>query len=644
MQFIIYFDICAIAIITMELFMFYMKKNIPNIGNKVFVLMMWLVLGSAICDLLGGIYKNEIFPISRDEAEVVIYGYYIFHTAIPFLFVLYNLCITERIHRIFKQASGYFLAFPVIFAYILIALNPYLHCIFELLEDGSLKVHTGLMYVYVQSAFYYVTAIIYIQLYNEMFKFYKRMSLYIFVMLTFIPLTIQSFHPNWLLEVFGMTLGMVVLYLGIQGTEEILDKQLGVFNKSAFIEKTRMNFKSKNEFSVISISVDEWDFLQKTFGIDALDLFLIQFIKEIKRVTEDLNVELYHISENEFYILIFGPRQNIDELAKVVLGKCEKTWKCGEVEIPVTVDVCVIRCPEDFDNVDDIIQCTDYIAKEEHGYGSRVIYAKDISSGYGKRRSAIRHAIHKAIRNHSLQVYYQPIYSTKEERILSAEALVRLIDDELGNIPPDEFIPIAEADGSIVRIGNFVLESVCNFMMENKLEEKGIQFIEINVSVVECMKQDMVDRVEKIVRKYKLSPHQVNLEMTETAASNSADILSSNMKNLVERGIAFSLDDYGSGYSNISYIINLPFHLVKMDKNIVWSAFDNEKAGTVLESSVSMIQKLNLKIVAEGVETKEQKDALTAMGCEYLQGFYFSKPLPEKEFLKYLEEHTGKID
>ena len=112
--------------------------------------------------------------------------------------------------------------------------------------------------------------------------------------------------------------------------------------------------------------------------------------------------------------------------------------------------------------------------------------------------------------------------------------------------------------------------------------------------------------------------------------------MNSNMQNLVEKGISFSLDDYGSGYSNINYIINLPFHLIKMDKNIVWSAFDNERAGTVLESSVSMIQRLDLKIVAEGVETEEQKDALTRMGCEYLQGYYFSKPLPEKDFLEYL--------
>ena len=151
------------------------------------------------------------------------------------------------------------------------------------------------------------------------------------------------------------------------------------------------------------------------------------------------------------------------------------------------------------------------------------------------------------------------------------------------------------------------------------------------------MKQNMVQRVAEMLNKYGIDPAQVNLEITETAATNSSDIMNSNMQNLVDKGIAFSLDDYGSGYSNINYIINLPFHLVKMDKNIVWSAFDDERAGTVLESSVSMIQRLDLKIVAEGVETEEQKNALTRMGCEYLQGYYFSKPLPEKDFLSYLD-------
>lgn len=637
MQSVIYFDICAIAILIVGILMFYMKKNIPNLHNKIFILMMWLILGESVCNLVRGMGKNGILEFDEWMLQMIMYACLIFYCAIPVLFLFYNLVITERIYKIKRQVFGYVLLVPAVIMYIIIAINPYSDILFSVAENGQLTIGPGMMYVYIQSVFYYIVAVIYIQLYNGLFNIYKRISLYAFVIIVLLSSAIQIFEPGLMVESFGRALSMVVLYLGIQSPEEMMDKEFGIYNKNSFIEKAKINFKSKNNFNIIVVSIDDWEFLQKTFGVDALDKLMSQFVGEVKRIGAENGMTMYRISENEFYLLSFSMRREMRHVAEMIVKECDKVWVCGEVEIPVDVDVCLIKCPEDFDNVDDILQCSDYIAKEIHEGGSRVLYAKDINGSYIRRRNAIRHAVHKAIRNNTLQVYYQPIYSTKKKAILSAEALVRLKDDELGYISPDEFIPIAESDGSIVRIGNFVLESVCNFMMENNLRERGIEFIEINVSVVECMKQDMVERIENIVKKYNLEPRQINLEVTETAASNSADVMNENMQNLVERGIAFSLDDYGSGYSNINYIINLPFHLIKMDKGIVWSAFDNEKAGTVLESSVSMIQKLNLKIVAEGVETKEQMEALTAMGCEYLQGYYFSKPLPEKEFLEYLD-------
>lgn len=158
------------------------------------------------------------------------------------------------------------------------------------------------------------------------------------------------------------------------------------------------------------------------------------------------------------------------------------------------------------------------------------------------------------------------------------------------------------------------------------------------------MKQNMASRILELIKRYELEPGQINLEITETAAMNSPEIVGVNMINLVDYGVNFSLDDYGSGYSNINYLVELPFNLIKVDKNIVWSSFENERAGIALESSISMIRKLDYKIVVEGVETREQADKLTEMGCEYLQGYYFSKPLPEHEFLMYVTDEPFSIE
>lgn len=638
MQYIVYFDMCAISIIIVEIVMFYLNRNIRSIQNKLFSLMLAFLFISAICDLLCGEYRNNAINMPFGMYNIILYAYFIFHSALPFLFVIYDLAMTEQIHRGILNIKSIIFTLPFVITMVLFAVNPYTDFLFTTSRERPYVRQPGMAVVYVQAMFYFMFAVVYIQLYKSVMDIYKRLSIYLFIILTLAPLAIQMVYPLCLVEVFGETLGFVALYMCVQNPEEMMDRQFGIFNKNAFISKSRMNLKSGNEFSIISISIDEWDFLQRTFGIDGLKGLFSQFVKVINGIVANENFEIYHISDNELYILATRQNKDFMKIANRIMKECDRVWKTGEIEMPLTVDICVISCPEDIDNVDDIFQCSDFIAKEDHGYGSRVLSAKELRSGYGIQRNAIKKAIHKAIINNTLEVYYQPIFSTKENRVLSAEALVRLKDDELGYISPEEFIPIAESDGSILKIGNFVLESVCRFMMENDLEEKGIEFIEVNVSVVECLKQDMAERVANMVKKYNIKPKQVNLEITETAASNSSDIMNTNMQNLVEKGIAFSLDDYGSGYSNISYIINLPFHLVKMDKSIVWSAFDSEKAGTVLESSVSMIRKLDLKIVAEGVETKEQKDALTNMGCEYLQGYYFSKPLPEKEFLEYIDK------
>lgn len=636
MENIIFFDICAIAVVLLEITVVCVRNNLICVQNKIFSVMLLLNLGSAVTDLICGILRNGDIKTSQFVAYMVVYAFFMFHSAIPVMYALYILASTEMIYKMQRSGKAFWFTLPAIISYILIAINPYTNVLFEVSKNAQYTRHTGMTYIYLQGIAYFAFILIYMNIYKGIFDKYKKLSVYTIIIVICIPTLIQVFYPKVLVQVFGETLGLQVLCMCLMNPEETMDMELGVFNRKAFIEKVRMNFKMGNDFHIISVSIDEWTFLQKTFGIDVLNNMWKTIVQNITAMFEKHNMEMYRISENELYVLSFSNRVDYNEVAKKIVDMCEDGLNVGQLEVAMTLDVSIISCPRDFRMIEDIFQYTYDIAKENHPYGSRIIKASEKNGGYGKRHSDVRMAIHKALRNGTLEVFYQPIYSTKHDKILSAEALVRLRDDELGFISPEEFIPIAEKDGTILQIGNFVLESVCKFIKENNIRKKGIEFIEINISVVECMKQNMVQRVAEMLNKYGIDPAQVNLEITETAATNSSDIMNSNMQNLVDKGIAFSLDDYGSGYSNINYIINLPFHLVKMDKNIVWSAFDNERAGTVLESSVSMIQRLDLKIVAEGVETEEQKNALIRMGCEYLQGYYFSKPLSEKDFLIYL--------
>lgn len=245
--------------------------------------------------------------------------------------------------------------------------------------------------------------------------------------------------------------------------------------------------------------------------------------------------------------------------------------------------------------------------------------------------SKILVALKNAVRNRSLRVYYQPIYDTNMNCILTAEALVRLDDPILGLVTPDKFIPLAEKNGLIKEIGDFVFEEVCSFLDRHRGNQYAFTKVEVNLSVLQCADEELPDRWDKIMKKYNVTSQQFCLEITESAMLSTSSNIGKVIRTLRERGFSFALDDYGTGFANDSIITEFPFDLIKIDKSIVWGADNNEKGDKVLHHIISMIHDLDMKIVAEGVETEEQRKKLENAKVEYLQGFLFSKPVPEME-------------
>ncbi len=224
-------------------------------------------------------------------------------------------------------------------------------------------------------------------------------------------------------------------------------------------------------------------------------------------------------------------------------------------------------------------------------------------------------------------------------KFVSAEALIRLIDDKYGFVSPGLFIPAAEASGAIHQIGDYVIDAVCEFMSKCDLDKMGLEYIEINLSAAQCVETDLVFKVLSTLDKYKLTPDKINLEMTETAADADPSMVDSNLKRLNEKGIRFSLDDYGTGYSNIKRVISLPFDIVKLDKSFV-DEMDDPQMWIVIKNTVNMLHEMKKDILVEGVEEEKTLNRFLNLGCEYIQGFYFSKPLPAREFIKFMLENN----
>ena len=196
----------------------------------------------------------------------------------------------------------------------------------------------------------------------------------------------------------------------------------------------------------------------------------------------------------------------------------------------------------------------------------------------------------------------------------------------------------------ILELGMIVFEQVCQFMKEQSLLEKGIRYVEVNLSVVQCMQEDLHQELMAVMQKYDIPPEAINLEITETAAVNSEKTLLSNMEALIAEGVTFSLDDYGSGYSNLSYVVGLPVDIVKLDKTLIWSSFDSQEADVAMQFAISMIKSLGMSVLAEGVENVQQYRRMEALGVDYIQGYIFSRPLPKEEFVRVISQKIDALD
>ena len=222
-----------------------------------------------------------------------------------------------------------------------------------------------------------------------------------------------------------------------------------------------------------------------------------------------------------------------------------------------------------------------------------------------------------------------------------AEALARIRKSDGEIVPPGEFIPLAEENGQIIPIGTRVFDKVCRFISSGEAGKLGLKFIEVNLSAAQFDLENPALFVLKYTEKYNIDPGMINLEITETAAAKNRDIMLMNIQKLSEKGVTFSLDDFGTGRSNLDYFVNMPVRNIKFDYSFTQGYFNNEKTRHVLSGMADIFHKMDMHIVSEGIETEEQMKAMKDIGVEYIQGFYYSRPLPETEFLEFLAEKNS---
>ena len=291
--------------------------------------------------------------------------------------------------------------------------------------------------------------------------------------------------------------------------------------------------------------------------------------------------------------------------------------------------------PDDSKDVHEIIRMADIAMYESKKNGKNGYSFYDVCNKQNSvRRLDIENNMRQAVASECVDfiVFYQPVVDAVTRECVSCEALIRWNSKALGFMAPGEFIPLAEYLGLITSIGDFILEEACRQCKD--WNEHGFPDfrININLSVVQLMQKDVVDNVKKILDRTGVNPHNIVLEITESFAINDMERVMNIVKGLRRLGPKIALDDFGTGYSSLNYIKQLPLDIIKVDKTFIDDIVDDDYAKAFVKLIVELSKTIGTKICVEGVESREQYEVLSQIGVDYIQGYYFGKPVPVGEF------------
>ena len=272
---------------------------------------------------------------------------------------------------------------------------------------------------------------------------------------------------------------------------------------------------------------------------------------------------------------------------------------------------------------------------EKNGYG-RIEFFEPSHGEHAYDELKLYNDMHEALKKNEFEVYYQPIVNAKTKEVVSAEALIRWNHPEHGMIGPYIFVPIMEKTGLIVELGKYVLEEVLKQQKRWELFKFKQIEVSINLSLLELETGKFVEHVVQQLAAHQISPELIKFEITEGTAMISEEQTSRQLLELKRLGIEISLDDFGTGYTSFAYLKKIPANILKIDRSLVMNIVKNKEDQRIVKAMIELGHTLGMKIVVEGIEYKEMYEILLQMECDYMQGYYFSKPLPVFEFQKLL--------
>ena len=630
------FCMSAAAVTIVLLVMYAVKRNYPTKKNRIFFFMLIDNLLASLVNIGTFIVITfpERFPMWFCDAVNI--AYLLLFNGMAMLFLLYIDSMTKL--RRMRTPVIIIASAVLIYDAALLITSPFTHLAIYY-NDQLVYSHGPLMFTL------YLTALLCVSIGMAMFlqrsrKFnkYQILSVSIFVSGVVGGIIFQLFFPRFVINNLACALVLIFIYAAFENQAYYLQGETSCFNRRAFVKTIHRYMKAKRDYVLTAIRIEGFGQLLHSLGSTDMERLSERVAERLSSVFGRL---AFSVDSNCFAIVQPGSIVDSDAIGKAVRQSFMQPFSIRhgdeDRQFVIRPEITVMYV---MDQDIDGHEMTELMKKIGEHSSEEIVVVEDVIRRVEpiRRERYVLRTIDNAILNRSFEVYYQPILDVKTGKFVCSEALVRMKDEYGKFISPEEFIPIAEKSGRIDEVGQIVFSEVCRFIRDENLKKRGVDYIEINLSPEQCRNTELKNSLKRIMKEYGVSPDQVNLEITETARiePHRLEDLRVTIGELHEEGLTFSLDDFGSGFAAINYLITLPVDIVKIDKAILWKAMTDEDSMTILRDTIRMVRNIGKQIVVEGIETEAMAELIKENGCDYLQGYYYSKPLPGRQYLEFI--------
>lgn len=607
---LIYSQVCGIFVSIVLLVLYILQKKLPIRNGFYFLVVLLTTLLCNIVDVIS-VLLNTYLP----TAFVTLFFAKLYLVIMCISLMSVTLYITNDV----LPKKQYYVILKA-----LLVLSIVLCIIMAVTKIEVVDVYTkgiGVTLTFVNAGFIIMFNVIFALKHKKDMAGNKGFIILIWMLIWTVLAGIQFLFPKFLLVSFGLSLGSLIIYIKLENLGTYIDEDTGLFNYPSYNKYLNdLKFKGKKT-SVIYIKASNLYSIGENLLNDTLNRFNILLNKRS---------DIFVFSSGYDYIIV--PKgDNIKEIERWL-----NEIRGNEYIVGSHFNAIFIHNASLLENVEMTIDLVQKIISKNAGSERYLFYVNENELEQYLKDNDYKKVIESAIEDDRVVVYYQPIYSIDKKKITTAEALVRIVDENNSLVLPGAFIPVAEATGLISKLDEVVFEKVCKFISEHDMEKLGIEYIEINVSALQFSSYKMASNYITIAKKYNIDPKYINLEVTESTNVDYYKPFNFNIKKLISYGFTFSLDDFGTGYSNLSNFTMMPVEIIKFDKKMTDSYSNGEKGKFVMQYTMGMFKQLGYKIVVEGVENENQLIEMEKCKADYIQGYYFSKPIAENEFLKFL--------